>query len=159
MEGTNPTSNQAQTQIQPTLPYMVGLNLPDLTKLLNDVIQHNATLLAMLTKLPSDIPNFEVRARQNPSNHIMSFHLCCSSNSIMDDSIRLWLFECTLTCVDIKWYIDQLVNTHSTFDSTAKVFLIFFQLLVHYDVEIKILTTFHQTTTTHIMDHIHQWCR
>jgi hypothetical protein len=50
----------------------------------------------MLTKLPSDIPNFEGRDGEDPSNHIMSFHLWCSYNSIIDDMIKLWLFQRTL---------------------------------------------------------------
>ena len=41
-----------------------------------------------------------------PQNHIMTFHLWCSSNNIVDDSIRLRLFQCTLTGATVKWYIE-----------------------------------------------------
>jgi hypothetical protein len=65
------------------------LNIPDLTKLTNDPILHDPTWPAMPTKLPSDIPKFEGKAGNDPANHVMTFHLWCSSNIIMDDSIRL----------------------------------------------------------------------
>jgi hypothetical protein len=71
------------------MPYLDSLNIPDLTKLTNDPILHDATWPAMPTKLPSDIPKFEGKAGDDPTNHVMTFHLWCSSNSIMDDSIRL----------------------------------------------------------------------
>ena len=38
-----------------------------------------------------DFPNKDL------SNHVRSFHMWCSSNSITDDSVRLWLFQRTLT--------------------------------------------------------------
>jgi hypothetical protein len=71
----------------PHMPYLASLNIPDLTKLTNDPILHNPTWPAMPTKLPSDIPKFEGKAGDDPANHIMTFHLWCSSNNIMDDSI------------------------------------------------------------------------
>jgi hypothetical protein len=54
---------------------MLGLNLPYLIKLINDPIQHRATWSTMLTSLPSNIPKFEGCVREDPTNHIMSFHL------------------------------------------------------------------------------------
>ena len=36
---------------------------------------------------PSDIPKFEGKAGEDPTNHIMAFHLWFSSNNIMDDSV------------------------------------------------------------------------
>jgi hypothetical protein len=80
---------------QPTLlmPYLASLNIPDLSKLTNDPILHDPTWPTMPTKLPSDIPKFEGKAGDDPTNHVMNFHLWCSSNSIMDDSIRLRLFQ------------------------------------------------------------------
>jgi hypothetical protein len=75
------------------MPYLASLNVPDLTKLTNDPILHDPTWPAMPTKLPSDIPKFEGKAGDDPANHVMTFHLWCSSNSIMDDSIRLRLFH------------------------------------------------------------------
>jgi hypothetical protein len=46
----------------------------------------------MPNKLPLDIPQFEGKVGEDPSNHIISFHLWCSSNSIIKYSIRLRLF-------------------------------------------------------------------
>jgi hypothetical protein len=71
----------------PHMPYLASLNIPDLTKLTNDPILHNPTWPAMPTKLPSDIPKFEGKVGDDPANHIMMFHLWCSSNNIMDDSV------------------------------------------------------------------------
>jgi hypothetical protein len=39
------------------------------------------------------------------------------------------------------------------------VFLNHFQLLVHYDVGIELMSTFRQDKSTHISDHIQEWCR
>jgi len=58
----------------------VGLNILDLTNLINNPNQHDPAWLAMPTKLPSDITKFEGRIGENPSDHIMSFHLWCYSN-------------------------------------------------------------------------------
>ena len=71
------------------IPYLASLNISDLSKLTNDPILHDPTWPAMPTKLPSDIPKFEGKAGDDPANHVMTFHLWCSSNRIMDDSIRL----------------------------------------------------------------------
>jgi hypothetical protein len=85
------------------MPYLASLNILDLTKLTIDPILHDPTCLAMPTKLASDIPKFEGKVGDDPANHVMTFHLWCSSNSIMDDSIRLRLFQCTLTDPSTKW--------------------------------------------------------
>jgi hypothetical protein len=58
----------------------------------------------------------------------MNFHLWCSSNNIMDDSIRLRLFQRTFTGPSAKWYVDEKSGSHATFESLAKAFLTFFQL-------------------------------
>jgi hypothetical protein len=80
MVGTNPSP-----PLQ--MPYLASLNIPDLRKLMNDPILHDPTWHAMPTKLPSDIPKFEGKVREYPANHVMTFHLWCSSNNIMDDSV------------------------------------------------------------------------
>jgi hypothetical protein len=110
------------------MPYLASLNISDLTKLTNDPILHDATWPAMPTKLPSDIPKFEGKAGDDPANHVMTFHLWCSSNSIMEDSVRLRLFQRTLTGPSAKWYVEEKSGSHSTFESLAKSFLTFFQL-------------------------------
>jgi hypothetical protein len=54
-----------------------------------DPILHDPTWSNMPTKFPSDIPKFEGKPKEDPTNHIMSFHLWCSSNSIMEDYVLL----------------------------------------------------------------------
>jgi hypothetical protein len=46
---------------QPRLPFLATLNLPDLSKLMNDHVCHDPTWPPIPTKLPSDIPKFKVR--------------------------------------------------------------------------------------------------
>jgi hypothetical protein len=141
------------------MPYLASLNIPDLTKLTNDPILHDATWPAMPTKLPSDIPKFEGKAGDDPANHVMTFHLWCSSNSIMEDSVRLRLFQRTLTGPSAKWYVEEKSGSHSTFESLAKAFLTFFQLPIRHDNGLELLSNFKQTSATHIADHIHEWRR
>jgi hypothetical protein len=105
----------------------------------------------MPTKLPSDIPKFEGKSGEDPANHVMTFHLWFSSNNIMDESIRLRLFQCTLTGPSTKWYVDEKSGSHVTFESLAKSFLAFFQLPVHHDTGLEILSECKQTSATHIL--------
>jgi hypothetical protein len=141
------------------MPYLASLNIPDLTKLTNDPILHNPNWPAMPTKLPSDIPKFEGKAGDDPANHVMTFHLWCSSNSIMEDSVRLRLFQRTLTGPSAKWYVEERSGSHATFESLAKAFLTFFQLPIRHDNGLELLSNFKQTSATHIADHIHEWRR
>ena len=130
------------TSAVPLLPYMAGLSLPDFNQLINDPIHHDVGWPAMPTKLPSDIPKFEGLAGEYPSKHVRSFHMWCSSNSITDDSIRLQLFQRTLTGVTSKWYVDQPTSSHTTFATLARDFLSYFQLPLRYDTGIELLTSF-----------------
>ena len=82
----------------------------------------------------------------------MTFHLWCSSNSIVDDSIRMRLFQRTLTGFVAKWYIELPQAKYPNF-----MFLQYFQLPVRYDEGVEILLSCHQNTATHITDHIHEW--
>jgi hypothetical protein len=93
--GTLPTHTMARTNPLPNIPmpYLASLDIPDLTKLTNDPILHDATWPNIPTKLPSDIPKFEGKPGEDIANHVMTFHLWFSSNIIMDDSIRLRLFQ------------------------------------------------------------------
>ena len=77
-------------------PFLATLNLSNLTKLTNDPITHDPNWPPMPMKLPLDIQNFEGKQVEDLGNHIMTFHLWCSSNSIIDDTIRLRLFQSTL---------------------------------------------------------------
>jgi hypothetical protein len=67
MVGTNPPPAHPMV-------YLESLNIPDLSKLMNDPILHDPTCPNMPTKLPSNIPNFEGKMREDPSNHVMTFH-------------------------------------------------------------------------------------
>jgi hypothetical protein len=152
MAGTNPPPT-------PPMLYLASLNIPDLSKHTNDLILHDPTWPNMPTKLPLDIPKFEGKPREDPTNHVKTFQLWCSSNNIMDDSIRLRLFQRTLTGPSTKWYVDEKSGSHVTFKSLAKAFLAFFQLLVRHDIGLELLSECKQTLAMHISDHIHEWRR
>jgi hypothetical protein len=149
MDGTNPPSPLH-------MPYLASLNIHDLSKLTNDPILHDPTWPTMPTKLPSYIPKFEGNAGEDPANHIITFHLWCSSNNIMDDSIHLRLFHHTLTGLVAKWYVDEKSGSHVTFESLAKKILTLFQLQVHHENGPKLLSKFKHTSTMHITDNIHE---
>jgi hypothetical protein len=152
MAGTNPPPPLQML-------YLASLNISDLSKLTNDPILHDPTWTAMPTKLPSDIPKFEGKAGDDPASHVMTFHLWCSSNNIMDDSIKLQLFQHTLTHPSTKWYVGEKLVSHATFESLAKAFFTFFQLPIPHDNGLELISNFKQTSATHIADHIQEWCR
>ena len=89
----------------------------------------------------------------------MTFHLWCSLNSIIDKTIRLRLFQRTLTGVAAKWYMEQPSVSHGTFSALATVFLTYFQLPIHHDSGMELLTHFRQTLVIYISDHLHEWRR
>ena len=49
----------------------------------------------------------------------MTFHLWCSSNSLMDDSVCLRLFHWTLSGTTAKWYIELLQDSFMDFGSVC----------------------------------------
>lgn len=138
------------------LPFVATLELPDLHQLTNDPIAYAPWWPAIPHKLPSDIPKFNGNPGEDPSNHVMTFHLWCSSNALNDDSIRLRLFQRTLTGLAAKWYIELPRASFENFSALATTFLTHFQLPIRYETGTKILTNFKQTTATHISDHIHE---
>jgi hypothetical protein len=159
-----PSNPQAQSfsigrgQIsQAPLPFLATLNFLDLAKLMNDPMSHNPTWPLVPTKIPSYIPNFEGKNGEDPGNHVTTFHLWFSSNSLNDESIRLRLFQCTLIGVSAKWYIELPKGAYGTFSQFLMVFLNHFQLPIRYDVGLELLSTLRQDTTTHILDHIQEW--
>jgi hypothetical protein len=139
----------------PRLPFLATLNMPDLSKLMNDPVSHDPTWPLVPTKLPSNIPKFEGKNGENLGNHVTTFHLWCSSNSLNDDPIRLRLFQCTLIGVAAKWYIELPRGPYGTFSQLLMVFLNHFQLLVRYDAGLELLSTLRQDIATHISYHIH----
>jgi hypothetical protein len=139
--GTPNTHTMVETNspLPPQMPYLDSLNILDLTKITNDPVLHDPTWPTMPTKLPSNIPKFEGKARDKPTNHTTTFHLWCFSNNIMDDSVRLRLFQRTLTGPSTKWYVEEKSRSHVTFESFAKAFLTFFQLPIRHDNGLKLL--------------------
>jgi hypothetical protein len=111
----------------------------------------------ILAKLPSDIPKFDGKSGEDPNNHVMTFHLWCSSNSLMDDSICLLSFPVNTYGSATKWYIELPHASFHDFNSLAMSFLMHFQLPIHYEMGTELLTSLHQTDSVHISDHIHEW--
>jgi hypothetical protein len=144
---------------QPKLPFLATLHLPDLTRLLNDPICHDPRWPPMPTKFPSDIPKFEAKPNEDPGDHVTTFHLWCSSNSLKDDSVQLRLFQRTLIGSAAKWYIELDRSRYSSFGELAMAFLNHFQLPVRYDAGTELLANFSQTKADHISDHIREWRR
>lgn len=87
----------------------------------------------------------------------MAFHLWCCSNTLLDDSIRLRVFQRTLTRVAVKCYIEMPPASFVDFSSIAIVFLNHFQFPVRYEMRMKLLTSFRQNDSTHISHYIHEW--
>jgi hypothetical protein len=141
------------------LPFLATLDLPDLSRILNDLIRHSPQWPAIPAKLPSDIPKFGDKAGEDPNNHVMTSHLWCSSNSLMDDSIHLRLFKRTLTGSAAKWYIELPRGFFADFNTLDMAFLTHYQLPIRYEMETEILSSFKQNKATHISDHIHEWRR
>jgi hypothetical protein len=125
--GLPPQSHQ-YPQVNRQLPFLATLDLPDLSRILNDPILHSPHWPVIPAKLPSDIPKFDGKLGEDPNNHVMTFHLWCSSNSLMDDSIRLRLFQRTLTGSAAKWYIELPRGFFNDFNTLAMDFLTHYQL-------------------------------
>jgi hypothetical protein len=126
-----PMPNQYHPQINRQLPFLGTLDLLDLSQLTNDPIFHSLVSPVIPAKLPSDILKFDEKFGEDPNNHVMTFHLWCSSNSLMDDSIHLCLFYQTLMGSATKWYIELPHASFHDFNSLAMPFLTHFQLPIH----------------------------
>jgi hypothetical protein len=146
-------------QVNQQLPFLATLDIPNLSSILNDTIRHSPQWPVIPAKLPSDIPKFNGKAGEDPNNHVMTFHLWCSSNLLMDDSIRLHLFQRTHTGSAAKWYIEFPRGFFSDFNTLDMDFLRHYQLRIRYDTGTEILTSFKYNKGTHISDHIHEWRR
>ena len=99
-------------------------------------------------KLPSDIPKFNRNTGEDPSNHVMTYHLWYSSNSLNDDSIQLCLFQRMLTGLCAKWYIELPRDSFDNFTALATIFLTHFQLPIRYEIGMELLTNFKQTNAS-----------
>jgi hypothetical protein len=116
-------------------------------------------MATMPSKLPSNILKFDSKLGEYPSTHIMTYHLWCSSNSLMDDSVRLCLFQRSLTRVTAKWYIELKGGSFRSFNDLEMEFLTHYQLPIRYEIGTELLTSLRQNNATHISDHIHEWQR
>ena len=121
----------ASPNLNQQLPFVATLELPDLNRLTNDPIAYAPWWPVISHKLPSDIPKFNGNPGEDPSNHVMTFHLWCSSNTLNDDSIRLHLFQRTLTGPVEKWYMPRA--SFDNFNTLATTFLTHFQLPIRYE--------------------------
>jgi hypothetical protein len=108
----------------------------------------------MPTKFPLDIWKFVGKPGKEPGDHVTTFHLWFSSNSLRDDFVKLNLFQCTLIGGVAKWYIELDCSIYSYFSNLAMVFLNHFQLPVRYNADIELLENFEQKKVDHISDHI-----
>jgi hypothetical protein len=88
-----PPQSHQYPPVNRQLPFLATLDLPDLSTILNDLILHSPHRPVIPAKLPSDIPKFDGKPVEDMNNHVMTFHLWCSCNSLMDDSIWLRLFQ------------------------------------------------------------------
>jgi len=149
----------SQPDMNRQLPSVATLELLDLNWLTNDPILYAPWWLVIPHKLPSNIQKFNGNLGEDPSNHVITFHLWCSSNSLNDDSVRLHLFQRILTGPTAKWYIELPRSSSNNFTTLATTFLTHFQLPIRYKTGMELLTKFKQTTATHISDHIHEWWR
>jgi hypothetical protein len=136
---------------------MENIHLPEVSSLLNDHICHDPRWPPMPTNFPSDVPKFEGKPSEDSGDHVTTFHLWCSSNSLNDDSIKLKLFQCTLIGCVAKWYIEFDGSKYSYFNDMVIVFLNHFQLSMRYDVSTELLDNFEQSMAIHIFDHIREW--
>jgi hypothetical protein len=144
---------------QSHLPFLAMINLPYLSRLMNDPMSHYPTWPPIPASLPSDMLKFEGNTGEEPGDDVTTFHLWCSLNSLNDDSIPLILFQHTLPRVVAKWYIELPGGAYKTFNQMVLVFLNHIQLSVRYNASIKFLLAFHQDKATHISDHIQEWRR
>jgi hypothetical protein len=155
-----PYAHNTQNPFAPTkLPFLVTLELPDLSKLTNDPIQHHLAWPSVPVKILIDVPKFDGKIGEDPANHITTYHLWCVSNSYLDDSIKLRLFPRTLTGNVAKWFIELPSTAFLDFQSLAIAFLTHFQLPIRYETDTKLLTSLQQNTASHISNHIHEWRR
>ena len=125
---SNPHTGTFSAPVQPKVPFLETLNLPYLSKLMNDPVRHEPSWPPVPTTLSSDIPKFEGKVDEDHGAHATTFHLWCSSNSLNEDLGRLRLFQRTLTSTAAKWYIELPSAAFSSFWDLANAFLSHFHL-------------------------------
>ena len=122
-----PFNQPTQNSFAPTkLQFLETLELPDLSKLTNNSIRHHFAWPPVPIKIPTDIPKFDGKTGEDPTNHITTYHLWCVSNSFLDDSIKLWLFPRTLTGNAMKCFIELPTASFFDFQTLVIAFLTHF---------------------------------
>jgi hypothetical protein len=129
-----PPQNYHFPQVNRQLPFLATFDFPNLSRILNDPILHSPYWPIILDKLLYDIPKFEGQSGEDLNNHVMNFHLWCSSNSLMDDSIILQLFQRPLTGSLEKWYIKLPLSFFNDFNTLAMAILIHYQFPIRYEI-------------------------
>jgi hypothetical protein len=89
----------------------------------------------------------------------MASHWRMTVDAAKFNTIRLILFLRTLIGVATKWYIELPRGAYGTFSQMVLVFLNHFQLSVHYDASLELLSNLCQDTSSHIPDHKQEWRR
>lgn len=154
------SSPLSKSGVPKNFPFLATFDIPDRYKLTNDPIYHNIHWPRIPHKIPVDILTFEGKQGDDLGTHVTTYHLWCVSNSMVDESIWLWLFPCKLIGNATKWYIKLPCTSINTFGTLAMEFLKHFHLPVHYETGMELLTNLCQDTSTHISHHIHEWrCR
>ena len=125
------------------LPFMATLDFPYLSRLINDPIHHDPSWPTIPVKLPLNIPTFNNKPSEDPKSHVMTYHLWCLSNSLMDGSIRLRHFQRTLTGTIAKWYIEFPWHSFWDFNILVMEFFTHFQLPIRYEMSTNILNSLH----------------
>jgi hypothetical protein len=77
-QGWNPQFGSPQRPympFNPQFPFLATLELPDVSRLTNDPILHSPYWPPVPTKIPSDCPKFEGKAKEDPQAHVMTYHL------------------------------------------------------------------------------------
>ena len=82
------------------------LKFPNLSKLTNDLVCHDLVWTLIPTKIPLDVAKFKGKNGKDPDDHVTTFHLWFSLNSLNHDYVLLQLFQHTLKGSTMKWYIE-----------------------------------------------------
>lgn len=106
--------------------FLATLELSDVSRIMNDPILHSPYFPLVLSKILSDRLKFEGNAKEDAQAHVMTYHLWCSPNSYVDDSICLQIFQRTLIGVATKWYVELPRGTYNDVNTLSMAFLTHF---------------------------------
>jgi len=75
------------------LSFLATLEFPYVSRLTKDQILHFPCWPPVPSNILIDCSKFEGKGKEDPQAHVMTYHLSCSSNSYVDDSILLCFFQ------------------------------------------------------------------